>query len=84
MLNMVTHLLLVDINSALFVLYEEPIFNEIFERVFPQFVDFLRIWIRIWQVDLRLHNIQEAQGVSRSHLSSFLGVEGVVGGGEDA
>lgn len=46
-LDVVSHLLLVNVDSILSIFDEEPVVSKIFERVFAQIIDFLTVWVSI-------------------------------------
>ena len=60
MLDMVPHLLLVDVDPCLGILHEESFLSEFFERVFTEIIYLLRIWVSFHgQIDLWLDHVQE-------------------------
>jgi len=79
----ISHGLLVDVEALNLVMDQVAVLDEV-EEIGPACrVHFFGVGVGLSRKsDLRLVHVEETHGVSRSHLTGLLRVEGVVGGGD--
>ena len=77
---MLPHDLAVKVKARLRVLHERAIVDQLREILLPLGINFRRVQVDArCQINLRLADMQETQGIARRHLPRFLGRHHVVG-----